>query len=191
MAAEQGLIGIVMTNVAPNRVAPGGSKPITGNNPIAFAIPTYGEFPFVLDMSLSNVAGGKLLLASKKGDKISCRAKRIVSVRGLESVRETEPEQRASMTFYIVGPVGFKVYLKALTNALGQNFSPRTYYRRWQTSNFRLVSRICSLDIRFIHRNGQAFSECSTPWLCRLRCRLPDASHRVTRLHSTPSRDDR
>lgn len=70
MAAEAGLIGIVMTNVVPNIVAPGGSKPITGNNPIAFAIPTFGEFPFVLDISLSSVAGGKLLLASKKGEKI-------------------------------------------------------------------------------------------------------------------------
>lgn len=70
MAAERGMIGIVMTNVVPNIVAPGGSKPITGNNPVAFAIPTFGEFPFVLDISLSNVAGGKLLLASKKGEKI-------------------------------------------------------------------------------------------------------------------------
>ena len=70
MATEKGLIGIVMTNVIPNVVAPGGSKPITGNNPIAFGVPTFGEFPFMLDISLSNVAGGKLLLASKKGDKI-------------------------------------------------------------------------------------------------------------------------
>jgi LDH2 family malate/lactate/ureidoglycolate dehydrogenase len=70
MAAEQGMVGIAMTNVMPNIVAPGGSQPITGNNPIAIAIPTFGEFPFVLDISLSNVAGGKLLLASKKGEKI-------------------------------------------------------------------------------------------------------------------------
>lgn len=70
MAAEQGLVGIAMTNVMPNMVAPGGAHPITGNNPIAIAIPTFGAFPFVLDISLSNVAGGKLLLASKKGEKI-------------------------------------------------------------------------------------------------------------------------
>jgi L-2-hydroxycarboxylate dehydrogenase (NAD+) len=70
MAAEQGMIGIVMTNVVPNIVAPGGSKPITGNNPIALSIPTFSDFPFVLDISLSSVAGGKLLLASKKGEKI-------------------------------------------------------------------------------------------------------------------------
>lgn len=70
MATEQGMIGIVMTNVVPNVVAPGGSKPITGNNPIAYGIPTFGDFPFVLDISLSNVAGGKLLLAREKGEKI-------------------------------------------------------------------------------------------------------------------------
>lgn len=70
MAAEAGMIGIAMTNVVPNVVAPGGSKPVVGNNPLAIAIPTPGEFPFVLDISLSNVAGGKLLLASKKGEKI-------------------------------------------------------------------------------------------------------------------------
>ena len=64
------MIGIAMTNVVPNVVAPGGSKPVVGNNPLAVAIPTFGEFPFVLDISLSNVAGGKLLLASKKGEKI-------------------------------------------------------------------------------------------------------------------------
>lgn len=70
MATDAGMIGIVMTNVVPNIVALGGSKPITGNNPIAFGIPTAGEFPFVLDISMSNVAGGKLLLASKMGQKI-------------------------------------------------------------------------------------------------------------------------
>ena len=70
MAAEQGMIGIAMTNVKPLIVAPGASVPVTGNNPIAFAVPTYGEFPFVLDMSLSVVAGGKLTLAIKKKERI-------------------------------------------------------------------------------------------------------------------------
>lgn len=70
MAVEAGMVGIVMTNVVPNIVAPGGSKPITGNNPIAIGIPTFGEFPFQLDISMSNVSGGKLLLAANKGEKI-------------------------------------------------------------------------------------------------------------------------
>ena len=70
LAAERDKIGVAMTNVIPNIVAPGGSKPVTGNNPLAIAVPTFGEFPFVLDMSLSKVAGGKLLLARKRGEKI-------------------------------------------------------------------------------------------------------------------------
>jgi LDH2 family malate/lactate/ureidoglycolate dehydrogenase len=70
LAAAEGMIGIAMTNVGPNLVAPGGSRPITGNNPLAISIPTYDAFPLTLDISLSNVAGGKLLLASKKGEKI-------------------------------------------------------------------------------------------------------------------------
>jgi len=70
MAVAEGMLGVAMTNVVQNVVAPGGSKPIIGNNPFSIAVPTYGEFPFVLDISLSTVAGGKLLLASKKAEKI-------------------------------------------------------------------------------------------------------------------------
>ncbi len=70
MATDAGLVGIAMTNVIPNLVVPGGSKPITGNNPIAFGVPSAEPFPFMLDISMSSVAGGKLLLASKKHEKI-------------------------------------------------------------------------------------------------------------------------
>lgn len=70
MAAENGLIGIATTNVIPNIGMKGNKMPSVGNNPIAMAAPTTGEFPFVLDISLSSVAGGKLLLAAKKGEKI-------------------------------------------------------------------------------------------------------------------------
>lgn len=70
MAAAQDMVGIAMSNVVPNMVVPGGSKPITGNNPIAMAVPTFDAFPFVLDISLSAVAGGKLLLAANNNEKI-------------------------------------------------------------------------------------------------------------------------
>jgi LDH2 family malate/lactate/ureidoglycolate dehydrogenase len=59
-----------MTNVGPNLVVPGGAKPITGNNPMAFGVPTDRGFPLILDISMSSVAGGKLLLAKEKGEKI-------------------------------------------------------------------------------------------------------------------------
>ena len=70
MALEHDMIGFAMSNVAPNMVVPGGSGPITGNNPIAVAVPSFGEFPFVLDISMSTVAGGKLLVAARDGEKI-------------------------------------------------------------------------------------------------------------------------
>jgi LDH2 family malate/lactate/ureidoglycolate dehydrogenase len=70
MAAEEGMIGFATTNVKPNIGMKGNKKPSTGNNPIAMAAPIGGEYPFSLDISLSAVAGGKLLLASKKGEKI-------------------------------------------------------------------------------------------------------------------------
>jgi LDH2 family malate/lactate/ureidoglycolate dehydrogenase len=70
LAAEAGMIGLAMTNVGPLMVVPGGSRPIAGNNPIGFAAPGPGEFPFVMDISLSQVAGGKLLLAAKEGRRI-------------------------------------------------------------------------------------------------------------------------
>jgi LDH2 family malate/lactate/ureidoglycolate dehydrogenase len=70
LAADRGLVGIAMTNVAPNMVMPGAGRPITGNNPLAIAIPSFAAFPFTLDISLSAVAGGKLLVAAKKGEPI-------------------------------------------------------------------------------------------------------------------------
>lgn len=70
MAAENNLIGIATTNVIPNIGMKGNKEPSVGNNPIAMAAPLTGDFPFVLDISLSSVAGGKLLLAAKKGEKI-------------------------------------------------------------------------------------------------------------------------
>lgn len=70
IAADQGMIGVTMTNATPRMAVHGASKPIIGNNPIAVAVPTFGAFPVVLDISLSIVAGGKLLLAIQKGEKI-------------------------------------------------------------------------------------------------------------------------
>lgn len=69
-ATDAGLIAVSMTNVGPNLVVPGGAKPITGNNPMAFGVPTGFGFPLILDISMSSVAGGKLLLAKEKGEKI-------------------------------------------------------------------------------------------------------------------------
>lgn len=70
LAAQQGMVGISMTNVMPLIAAPGAKAAVVGNNPFSIAIPTYCDFPFLLDMSMSVVAGGKLHLAVAKGEKI-------------------------------------------------------------------------------------------------------------------------
>lgn len=70
MAIEENMVGISMTNVKPLIVAPGAKQPSVGNNPFSIGFPTSKKFPFLLDMSLSVVAGGKLSLAMKKGEKI-------------------------------------------------------------------------------------------------------------------------
>ncbi len=69
-AAEAGMIGIAMSDTLPNMVGPGSRHAAVGNNPVAFAVPSFGGEPFVFDLSLSQVAGGKLLLAREKGEKI-------------------------------------------------------------------------------------------------------------------------
>lgn len=70
MAVDAGMIGFSTTNVKPNVAAPGAIGNVVGNNPFAVGIPTYCEFPFMLDMALSVVAGGKLKMAIAKGEKI-------------------------------------------------------------------------------------------------------------------------
>jgi len=70
MALKQDMIGLAITNAAPIMCVWGGKGRFIGNNPIAIAVPAGKEFPIVLDMAVSNVAGGKVRIAEKKGIKI-------------------------------------------------------------------------------------------------------------------------
>jgi (2R)-3-sulfolactate dehydrogenase (NADP+) len=64
--AEDGLIGLMFGNT-PKAIPPwGGSKPLFGTNPIAFASPREAAAPLVIDMSLSKVARGKVMVANAK-----------------------------------------------------------------------------------------------------------------------------
>ncbi len=68
--ASQGLIGLVFGN-SPQAIAPwGGSKGLFGTNPIAFAAPRADDSPLLIDLSLSKVARGKVMVAAKNGDPI-------------------------------------------------------------------------------------------------------------------------
>jgi (2R)-3-sulfolactate dehydrogenase (NADP+) len=68
--AEEGLIGLMFGNT-PKAIPPwGGTKPLFGTNPIAFASPRSAAAPLVIDMSLSKVARGKVMVANQLNEKI-------------------------------------------------------------------------------------------------------------------------
>lgn len=69
-AARAGLIGFVAANTRPMMPAPGGTRPVVGNNPIAIAVPRAGGEPVMLDMALSQAALGKIRLAAGEGREI-------------------------------------------------------------------------------------------------------------------------
>ena len=68
--AASGLIGLVFGN-SPKAIAPwGGSEGVFGTNPVAFAAPRRTGPPLVIDLSLSKVARGKVMVAAKQGEPI-------------------------------------------------------------------------------------------------------------------------
>ena len=68
--ARAGLIALAFAN-SPAAMAPwGGKRALYGTNPIAFACPRTAGEPLVIDLSLSQVARGKVMLAQKAGKPI-------------------------------------------------------------------------------------------------------------------------
>jgi LDH2 family malate/lactate/ureidoglycolate dehydrogenase len=70
LMAEQGCVGIVMSNTRPLMPAPGGAEAMVGNNPVAIALPSAGKYPVETDMALSATAMGKIRLAAAAGQSI-------------------------------------------------------------------------------------------------------------------------
>lgn len=69
-AARAGLIGIAVCNDIPSVTAPGSRSPVTGTNPIAYALPAGERDPIFFDAAISTVAGGKVYAASARGQAI-------------------------------------------------------------------------------------------------------------------------
>jgi len=68
--AELGFVALVFGN-SPKAIAPwGGHDAVFGTNPIAFAAPRTGAPSLVIDLSLSKVARGKVMVAARKGEPI-------------------------------------------------------------------------------------------------------------------------
>lgn len=68
--AAGGLVGLIFGN-SPRAIAPwGGQRGVFGTNPIAFAAPRSDEAPLLIDLSLSKVARGRVMVAAKAGEAI-------------------------------------------------------------------------------------------------------------------------
>ena len=69
-AARAGYVSLLFGNTPAAMPMVGGTKALFGTNPLAAAFPTASGDPLVVDMSLSAVARGKLLVAAKNGQAI-------------------------------------------------------------------------------------------------------------------------
>jgi (2R)-3-sulfolactate dehydrogenase (NADP+) len=65
--AAADLVGIMLTNSPAAMPAWGGKTPLFGTNPIAAVFPRAGKDALVVDLSLSEVARGKIMVAAKQG----------------------------------------------------------------------------------------------------------------------------
>ncbi len=65
--AERNLVALAFTNSPAAMPVPGGRRPLLGTNPVAAAFPRRGHPPLLVDLSLAEVARGKLMLAAKEG----------------------------------------------------------------------------------------------------------------------------
>lgn len=70
MAVAHDMIGVCVNNAPASAIAPGGLDNVCGTNPIAMAAPVEGTHPFVIDMSTTTVAAGKLAIARRQGKSI-------------------------------------------------------------------------------------------------------------------------
>ncbi|WP_395057922.1 Ldh family oxidoreductase [Polaromonas sp.] len=65
--ADAGMVGLGFANSPAAMPAAGGKHPIFGTNPVAAVFPRRHAAPLMIDLSLSEVARGKVMLAAKEG----------------------------------------------------------------------------------------------------------------------------
>ncbi|WP_424810551.1 Ldh family oxidoreductase [Roseococcus sp. YIM B11640] len=65
--ASRGLVALAFTNSPYAMPVPGGRRPLLGTNPVAAAFPRRDALPMVVDLALSEVARGKIMVAAKEG----------------------------------------------------------------------------------------------------------------------------
>ena len=70
LAAQQGLLGLAMSNTDPNMAIPGSRNVAIGNNPFSFAAPMKNGRSVFLDIALSGAAALKIVMAREKGQQV-------------------------------------------------------------------------------------------------------------------------
>jgi L-2-hydroxycarboxylate dehydrogenase (NAD+) len=65
MAAQEGMMGLTVTNARPSIAPTFGVEPMLGTNPIAFAAPSDGPYPFCFDAATSIIQRGKVEVAAR------------------------------------------------------------------------------------------------------------------------------
>lgn len=68
--ADAGMVGLGFANSPAAMPAAGGRHPVFGTNPVAAVFPRKNAAPLMIDLSLSEVARGKLMVAAKEGKTI-------------------------------------------------------------------------------------------------------------------------
>jgi len=68
--AAAGMVGLGFANSPAAMPAAGGRHPVFGTNPVAAVFPRRGQDPLMIDLSLSEVARGKVMVAAKQGEAI-------------------------------------------------------------------------------------------------------------------------
>jgi (2R)-3-sulfolactate dehydrogenase (NADP+) len=68
--ADAGLVGLAFTNSPAAIPAWGGKKALFGTNPVAGVFPRKGKDPIVVDLALTTVVRGRIMMAMRRGERI-------------------------------------------------------------------------------------------------------------------------
>jgi (2R)-3-sulfolactate dehydrogenase (NADP+) len=69
-AAEKGLVALAFSNAAAAIAPAGGKRALFGTNPVAAVFPRAGKTPIVIDLSLTQVTRGQIMLLEREGKPI-------------------------------------------------------------------------------------------------------------------------
>jgi LDH2 family malate/lactate/ureidoglycolate dehydrogenase len=161
-AIARGKIAIVLSNASQTMPPPGGIRPFIGTNPLCIAAPTPFPAPFILDMSTSVAARGKIAVAAARGEPIP---------EGWATDAEGRPTTDANaalggLLLPLGGPKGFMIAMAIdmLCGVLtGAGFGPtvQNMYKNWtedqDIGHFFLVIDVAHFMPfeRFLERMGQ------------------------------------